>query len=177
MSSQTVIPPFGGGHGPVVVPLSTLVRNAIQTLITANTISIPEQEDPFDQAFDDFFSRNVKATINGQHKSREELRKFLLDIRASLSGETAQFQQLIEHEDKDGSEQNGEVATFFEWEGFRPFLVLGAPQAVKANVSLQASVRPEKGHGRVITSVSVVAQEVPVPVKLPGHTVGPTDTA
>lgn len=175
--SQSSLPPFGGGPGPVVLPLTVLVRNAIQTLITANTISIPEQEDPFDAAFDSLFSKNVKATINGQHKSRDELRKFLLDIRGSLSGETAEFQQLIEHEDKDGSENAGEVATFFAWEGFRPFLILGAHQAVKANVSLQASVRPEKGHGRVITSVSVVAQEVPVPVKLPGHTVGPTSTA
>lgn len=39
----------------------------------------------------------------------------------------------------DARAQNGEVAAFFTWEGFRPFLVLGAPLAVKANVSLHAT--------------------------------------
>lgn len=106
--SQHSNPPFGGpsggGHGPVIVPLTTVVRNAIESLITANTVSVPEQEDPFDQAFDNTFAPSVKATINGQTKTREQLRKFILQIRDSLNGETAAFTQLIEHEDKDGSE-------------------------------------------------------------------------
>lgn len=157
--------------GPIILPLSTIVQNVIQTLITANTVSIPEQEDPFDTAFNGTFAQNVKATINGQNKSRAELRDFLLQIRGSLNSETVQFTQLIEHQDKDGSERNGEVGAFFTWEGFRPFLVLGAPTAVKASVSLQATVRAASSglYGHHITNVSVVAQEIPVPITLPGQ--------
>ncbi|EJD40931.1 hypothetical protein AURDEDRAFT_169908 [Auricularia subglabra TFB-10046 SS5] len=153
------------GPGPEIFPLTRVVQDGIEALITAGTVSIPEQQTKFDEAFNNLFSRSVEATINGQHKSRDELRKFLLDIRGSLNGETADFQQLIEYNDGNRWERTGEVATFFEWEGFRPFLILGAPQAVKANVSLQASVRLEEEHS-VITCVSVVAQEVPVPIKL-----------
>ena len=93
-----------GGPGPVIVTLSSLFQNDITSLLSANTESVPEQPVPFDTAFDNTFAPDVRASVNGTAYSRAELKTFLLGIRNSLNGETADFVGTAEHRAQDSSE-------------------------------------------------------------------------
>ncbi|KZS87687.1 hypothetical protein SISNIDRAFT_460617 [Sistotremastrum niveocremeum HHB9708] len=118
-------PPGGGGPGPI---------------------------DLFDTRFDNTFSANVEAYINGKKLDNSALRAKLNSVQQSFSPETANFSNSVENDTGVGA---GQVGLFFSWNvNHAPSSGVGQGEAVQ--VSLNAQIAQENGASKV-TILSLVS--------------------